>query len=54
MEVQSPPSTSLDEQAQAGTVAVSRDAPGVWGTHHIYLRVQEPFGSELSPSQCTY
>lgn len=54
MEVQSPPSTSLGEQAEAGTGAVSRDVPGVWGPHHIYLRVQEPFASELSPSQHTH
>lgn len=52
MEVQSPPSTSLGEQGQAGPVAVSRGVPGaVWSSPR--LRVQEPFASELSPSQHT-
>lgn len=54
MEVQSPPSTSPGEQAETGTVAASRDVPGVWGPHHISLRVQKPFASELSPSQRTH
>lgn len=51
-EVQSPPRTSLGEQAQAGPVAVSRDVPGVVRSPP-HLRVQEPFASELSPSQHT-
>jgi len=43
MEVQSPPCTSLSEMSH------------VWGgPHHIYLRVQEPLASELSPSRCTH
>lgn len=39
MEVQSPPSTSLGEQGQAGPVAVSRDVPGaVWSSPRLRCR----------------